>query len=331
LEHAILLASGDSRRNIDALKLQASSSKTYYEKLFHDHETRLVPYQHDMSKLQSQLHELQTKKSHLLHEITILDEEMTHLTTKASTIQSFLTELQSQHEKQINTLNSSHGHVVEAIEKDNQIQNLFLNLNKLETVLDEVSTIGMGSITSLSQTLQETVKTDGLVDTFLQYSSVESKCIEFLTKRVILMKEKVKFSDQEVVEYKNLGMTVSFSLLPCLFLCLSLSFSVSLSLSLSLTLCHSLSLCLSLDSVVGLQGLATEIAQSTDRIKENIAEDLAALETLQISVCELLTALHSTVRSESLLIVPFLLIARQIMQPSEPCQANLFKKLLQIF
>jgi hypothetical protein len=168
----------------------------------------------------------------LLQEIVEVDEEMGHVSSKASTIQSYLTELQSQHEKQIHTLNASHGHLVDAIDKDNQIQHLFLNLKKLETVLDEISTIGMGSITSLSHTLHETIKTDGLVETFLQYSSVESKCVEFLTKRVILMKEKVKYSQQEVIEYKNLGMTVS--LLPflshsdCLsFVCLSVCLSLS--------------------------------------------------------------------------------------------------------
>lgn len=212
LENAILLASGDSRRNIDALKLQASSSKSYYEKLFHDHETRLIPYQNDLKKLQLQIHDLEAKKTLLLAELSKIDEEMTNIVSKTATIQNFLTELQTQHEKQINTLNSSHGHVVDALEKDNQLNHLFTNLKSLEHVMDEISTIGLDSLSSLSTTVHDTIKTDSLVDTFVNYSAVEAKCIEFLTKRIVLMKEKISYSEREVTEYKNLGMTVYLSL-----------------------------------------------------------------------------------------------------------------------
>ena len=209
LENAILVASGDSRRNIDALKLQASSSKNYFEKLFQDHENRLVPYRTDLHQLQQTYSEYENKKKLLELEIIEIEKEMLNISTKTSTIEKYLNELQLQHEKQINSLNSSHGHVVEAIEKDSQLNKIITNLQNLESVMDDVAKIGINTLSTLSHSSNQTVNTDHLIELFVAYSKSESKCVEFLSRRVQLMKEKTNYSQREATEYKNLGMNVS--------------------------------------------------------------------------------------------------------------------------
>lgn len=204
-----MLASGDSRRNIEALKLQATSSKSYYEKLFHDHENRLIPYQTDLTNLNLQYSELEVKKQKLLQEISEIDLEMAHISNKTGTIKTYINELQQQHDHQINTLNTSHGNIVEALEKDKQINQLFINLKNLETVMDEVSTIGISTgIGGHDGNGQGGGSHEILLETFVTYSEIETKCIEFLTKRILLMKEKILYSQREVTEYRNLGMSV---------------------------------------------------------------------------------------------------------------------------
>ena len=209
-----MLASGDSRRNIEALKLQATSSKSYYEKLFHDHESRLIPYQTDLTNLKLQYSDLEKKKTKLLQEISEIDLEMAHISNKTGTIATYINELQEQHDHQINTLNTSHGNIVEALEKDKQIHQLFINLKNLESVMDEVST-SIGIITTGGSTTgYESTSGHGgrsheiLLETFVTYSEIETNCIEFLTKRILLMKEKILYSQREVTEYRNLGMSV---------------------------------------------------------------------------------------------------------------------------
>lgn len=149
---------------------------------------------------------------------------MLNISSKTSTIEKYLNELQTQHEKQINSLNSSHGHIVDAIEKDNQLNNLINNLKNLELVMDDVAKVGIHTLSTLSQSSNQTVNTDHLVEIFVTYSKSESKCVEFLSKRIQLMKEKTNYSLREAAEYKNLGMNVSLYLLIYLFFNLFLLF-----------------------------------------------------------------------------------------------------------
>jgi hypothetical protein len=171
-------------------------------------------------KLNLQYSENEIKKNKLLQEISEIDLEMTHIANKTETIKIFLNELQEQHDHQIQTLNTSHGNVVEALEKDKQINQLFIDLKNLELVMEEVSTVGiLHGMTAAAATTGGGVGVGGgsheiLLETFVSYSEIETKCVEFLTKRILLMKEKILYSQREVAEYQNLGMSVRPPLLP---------------------------------------------------------------------------------------------------------------------
>jgi predicted RNase H-like nuclease (RuvC/YqgF family) len=176
----------------------------------------MLPYQTDLQKLKTNYSELEMKRARILREISELEEEMAHITSKAETIEMFLKGLQEQHENQINTLNTSHGNIVDALEKDKQLTQLFGNLKELERVMDEVSSVGIATSTATTVATGGAGNGNGnetevLLETFVSYSEIETKCIEFLAKRVQLMREKIIYSQREVTEYQNLGMSVCSS------------------------------------------------------------------------------------------------------------------------
>jgi hypothetical protein len=131
--------------------------------------------------------------------------------------------------------------VVQAIEKDKEMQSVLNNVRILENQLDESTHAIWGkSISAPSPTSsggKQVMATAELETIFEHYVLAEMKCTEFLCKRHSLMVEKTDHLEREIVEYANLGMKVGGVCECCLAFLSSLLYFESLNKTSVLLFC----------------------------------------------------------------------------------------------
>jgi hypothetical protein len=143
-----------------------------------------------------------------------IENEMNMVKSQASTIQADMSMIKLKQEARMNDLTSSHTDVVQAIEKDKEMQSVLDNVRLLENNLDKGTNAIWGTRTTAqvssptSQTGSQLVAPSDLEKVFENYVMAEMKCTEFLCKRHSLMIEKTAHLEREIVEYTNLGMKV---------------------------------------------------------------------------------------------------------------------------
>jgi hypothetical protein len=210
LESAIFSSSGDSRRQIETMKMQSSSSRSFYDRIFSDHEARVAPYKAKLDKCTQTWAALQQQHAHLQQQLKTVEAEMAAEQSRSAALQASLASLQADHEKQLGALNSSQSHVLDAMEKDKQMHCIIDSVKAMESAVDEVVLTGLRSVGTrpdgVISTRLPSVPPETLIAGFLAYASSEAACVDILAKRVCLMKEKGVHLHREVAEYKNLGM-----------------------------------------------------------------------------------------------------------------------------
>lgn len=214
----ILAASGSSRMEIDNLKAQAASISTYYDRLSSENDSILAPYRRDFIKCNETLSNLQQNYQYMQLQLKNIENEMNMVKNQATSIQTDMSKIKLQQDARMNDLTTSHTDVVQAIEKDKEMQSVLENVKILENMFDKntnaiwgisTTSAGAGAGSGAGRGEQKGVdETADLESFFDNYVLAEMKCTEFLCKRHSLMIEKTAHLEREIVEYTNLGMKV---------------------------------------------------------------------------------------------------------------------------
>lgn len=209
LEASILASSGASRTEIDNLKAQASSISTYYDRLSSEHDSILAPYRRDFIKCNETLTNLQQNYQYMQLQLKNIENEMNMVKSQANSIQADMSKIKLQQEARMIDLTSSHADVVQAIEKDREMQLVLENVRTLENSWSKSTNEIWGGVTAdRTPSVVERPDASELEGVFENYVLAEMKCTEFLCKRNSLMIEKAVLLEREIVEYTNLGMKV---------------------------------------------------------------------------------------------------------------------------
>ena len=212
LESAIFSSSGDSRAHIDTLKMQSSSSKNYYDKVFADYEARRAPFAAQLDKSNQTWAALQQQHTYLKQQLLAVEGEMAAEQNRSAALMNTLSSLQADHEKQLGALNSSQSHVLQAMEKDKQMRALLESVRGMEQAVDDVVVSSLRPTGARADgglgSRVPSVSPETLIAGFLAYAASEAACVNVLSKRVCLMRDNRANLQREVMDYKNLGMQV---------------------------------------------------------------------------------------------------------------------------
>ena len=229
LEMTILSSSGASRMEIDNLKAQASSISTYYDRLTSEHDSILAPYRRDFIKCNETLSNLQQNYQYMQLQLKNIENEMNMVKSQANSIQEDMSKIKLQQELRLTDLTTSHSDVVQAIEKDKEMQSVLDSVHLLESDLNQSTHDIWGDTVDVSASAASlggtnVVEASDLEKVFENYILAELKCTEFLCKRHSLMIEKTAHLEREIDEYTNLGMKVCDVYLLNILLCEAFSY-----------------------------------------------------------------------------------------------------------
>jgi hypothetical protein len=160
----------------------------------------------NLAKSREKCTELERQRALIQQQLATVESELALAHSHVASVQRSIQDAQSQHESQLKSTNASHSHVVDAMAKDKEMAALLQSVAETEHVLDDTAHSRGGNRSSgsiVSYSVEE------ILAVFASYVESEKDCIEVLSRRVLLLKEKTAHLQREVAEYRTLGMNVS--------------------------------------------------------------------------------------------------------------------------
>jgi chromosome segregation ATPase len=209
LETTILKDMNETKKSIELQKNQASSAKAYYERLYNDNEKQIIPYRQEIHMSNEKISNMMKQYNYLKQQMLIIENDINLEQLKITTLQNNINNIQLNYENSINNLNNSQKYLINILEKEKNIHNIFDLIHVYENNVDTITNdLYSTNINSNNNSSNNNNDKSNILLYLKNYLCIEEKCINYISKRMILVHDKIQHLIREVTEYRNMGMQV---------------------------------------------------------------------------------------------------------------------------